>query len=50
MTQFDDPETQGGGARAVGILVEDEGQMFLADSADVPVGDDLREFRLADRR
>jgi AbrB family looped-hinge helix DNA binding protein len=31
-------------------LIEENGQLFLQDESDVPIGDDLREFRLADQR
>ncbi|MDR1151176.1 MAG: AbrB/MazE/SpoVT family DNA-binding domain-containing protein [Bifidobacteriaceae bacterium] len=47
-------EADGAGLRieavASGQLIEADGRLFLPDNAEVPYGDDLREFRLADQR
>jgi bifunctional DNA-binding transcriptional regulator/antitoxin component of YhaV-PrlF toxin-antitoxin module len=37
-------------AVASGHLTEAGGRLFLPDDAEVPFGDDLREFRLASQR
>jgi AbrB family looped-hinge helix DNA binding protein len=37
-------------ALATGRLTEADGRLFLPDDAEVPFGQELREFRLADQR